>query len=723
MNVETMKNCLGRGAFGEAESVWMDAIEGPVRPEEVQQVLSAFVEAGKGDSAETLGWALMEQSAGLEPAEKLALAKAALLAVPDSEELRNQTAELYKQVHGGSENFKEIYDSAGLETGQSPKRAIRTLDTCLAIKPGDYMVNRFDGRVICVQRLSGLGEYEFTDEGQSNALEPKLLADEFAPLPADDFRVLQKTDPAAMDRLFQKNIASVLISICRAHGGQINSDDLKEYVAGTYIPAEKWSGWWGRARTAARKCEFLLMEGKNPVTILYHPRGRSVEEEFAEPLEKAYHPLDYLGVLQAYMRETAARNTEPRREFQQNAVRGILDRTQQCLQRLPSEAFEGALALAVIDAMGVETPPDAPQPADVLSRIHNAAEVIAPLNDADLWPIALDALKTHPAAREQLETLLRLAPVEQLDAVATILLELDDDAAVHNAVNDAFNDAVHHIDLCLWSWAGPTVDIPDLPNRTTILIKLLDLLFDIDHHWTGDNDARRDARQKVRSALSADGYKSFKRVIEEIDEHMGAVVKTKIERTDGLAQTVRDKMLHLLRQKHHKLFLEKKLERWEDERFIWTTEASIRAREEDLKVIRDEKIPANARQIGEAADEGDLSENADWEAAIAERDMLMARMNRIKGELAAARIIHPEDVPTDHVGIGSRVKLRRADGEELTVGFLGPWDSDPSRRIYSYTTRLGKTLMGKPLGVTLELDIDNETAEYTIEELSSAVSE
>ncbi|MBN1943288.1 MAG: GreA/GreB family elongation factor [Phycisphaerae bacterium] len=722
MDVENIKNCLGRGAFREAESAWMDAIETPLQPGEVQESLQAFVEAGKAETAETLGWAMLEQSGQREPADVLALAKAALLAVPSSEELRKQTAELYKRVHGGREHFDAIYASAGLETGQSPKRALRTLETCLAVRPGDYLANRFDGRVICVRKFSELGEYEIADEGRSVTLEPKLLADEFDLLPADDFRVLQKTDPQAMERLFQKDIASVLISICQAHGGQINSDDLKDYLVPKFLPADTWSGWWSRARTAVRKCEFLLLEGKAPVTILYHPQGRSVEEEFTEPLKKAYHPLDYLGVLRAYVRETSARKTEPNRDFLQQAVRGIQDRTQQCLEKLPGEAFEGALALRAVEALGVSVPAEAPKSAEVLGKIDEPANVIAGLADAELWPIALEALRAHPSAREQFDRLLYLAPVEHLDAVAAHLAELDAASAVPQAAAAALNDPIHHIHLCLWIWAGPGAEIPGLPNRTTILVKLLDLLFEIDHHWTGEAGEKRDARQKVRSALAAGNYRAFQKVIEEIDEHMGAVVKTKIERTDGLAQTVRDKMLHLLRQKHHKLFLEKKLAPWENDAVIWTTQAAVLAREEELKEFRDVKIPANAKQIGEAAAQGDLSENADWEAAIAERDMLMARMNKITGELAAARILQPEDVPSDHVGIGSRVRLRRtADGAELTVGFLGPWDSDPAGRIYSYTTRLGKTLMGKAPGVTLELEIDNETAEYTIEELSSVL--
>lgn len=722
MDVEKIRNLLGRGAFREAESVWMEALESPPRPEEVQEALQAFVEAGKTDTAETLGWALLEQTADLPPAERLPLAKAALLAVPASEELRKQTAALYRQVHGETEHFDAIYAAAGLEAGQSPKRALRTLDVCLALRPGTYLLNRFDGRIIRLERFSPLGEYEFLDEGQTVSLEPRRLADEFEPLPEDDFRVLQHTNPHALQEAMQKDAASILIRLCQARGGKINSDELKDTLVPKYLPAEKWSGWWSRARTAAKKCEYLRLEGKAPVTLSYHPGGQSLEEEFAEPLQKAYHPLDFLGVLRAYLREAAARKAEPDVEFRRRILQGLLARTLHCAGKLPAEAFEGALALQAAAGLGEKIPPEAPSPAEAIRALEEPAPVLARLTDAALFPPALQALREHPAAREELEKLLYLAPADLLDAVAAHLEELGASVVVSQALTAAWNDPTRHVDLCLWAWKGPRSPLPDLPNPISLLVKLLDLLFDIDHHWTGPTDQRREARQKVRSALAANDFQTFRTIVEEIDEHMGAVVKTRIERTDGLAQTVRDKMLHLLRQKHPHLFRERKLAPWENEAVLWTTAAAIRAREEDLRELREVKIPANARQIGEAAAQGDLSENADWEAAVAERDMLMARANKIQQELSCARVLTPEDVPSDHVGIGSRVRLRRtSDGAELTLSFLGPWDSDPERRIYSYTTRLGKSLMGKPRGATLELEIDGAIAEYTIEELSSAL--
>lgn len=133
-------------------------------------------------------------------------------------------------------------------------------------------------------------------------------------------------------------------------------------------------------------------------------------------------------------------------------------------------------------------------------------------------------------------------------------------------------------------------------------------------------------------------------------------------------------------------------------------------------------MPANAKQIGLAAEQGDLRENADWTAAIEERDMLVARVRKINAELAMARILERSDIPRDSVGIGSKVTMRRvADSAEYELTFLGPWDSNPEQKVYSYTTKLAQSVMGLAVGERVELDFEDGPQEYEIVGLSPAV--
>jgi transcription elongation GreA/GreB family factor len=720
MNVEQVKNWIGAGAYPPAEAAWMKAVEeGGVQPDEAGDVLAAFVAAGRAETAETLGWALLEQAETLEPQTALELAKVALLAVPDSRELRRQTAELYKKACAGRENFEAFFAASGLDADQSPKRALRTLETCLAVRPGSLLANRFDGRVIRIQGFTSLGEFEFLDEGRTHTLEPKLLADEFDLLPPDDFRVLRYTDPEALRRMFQKDLAGVLVGLCLAHGGRISSEQLHDAVVPEFVPAEGWSGWWSRARNAAKKQPQLALTGRSPVVIEYHPVGRTLEEDFAAALKAAYHPLDFLNVLRSYVREAAARRATVSDEFVRDAMDRIVRRGR-CGR--PQEALEAALALSAAAGLGLNVQADVPGAAEVLAGANDPVEMVTALNDESLWPAALEAMKARPDAAEQLERLLYRAPLSRLDGIAAELAALDRPQAIARVVAEALSEPIQHLTLCAWTWAGCGGCVPDLPPRTTILCKLLDALFDIDHHWTGDASGRKPARQLLRAALADKDYAVFRATLDEMDASLAAVVKGKIERTDGLAQTVRDGLLQILRAKHYQLFVKPKVQPWDDETVLWTTQASLHAREEELRVLQDVKMPANARQIGEAAEQGDLRENAGWQAAIEERDMLVARARKLQEELLKARILHHDDVPADHVGVGSRVRLRRTDdNQQVELSFLGPWDSDPEKRVFAYTSRLAQNLMGKPIGATLSLEIDGNEAEYAIEALSAAL--
>ena len=134
-------------------------------------------------------------------------------------------------------------------------------------------------------------------------------------------------------------------------------------------------------------------------------------------------------------------------------------------------------------------------------------------------------------------------------------------------------------------------------------------------------------------------------------------------------------------------------------------------------VLRVLPVPDGA--IGAAAEHGDLSENSEWKFAIEEQRMLKAQAAKIENELASTRILDPEHVPTETVGIGSRVTLRHVGNDrELQLTFLGPWESDVRRRIYSYRTPLALAFMGKTVGETGTIKLDGEEAEYTIAEIT-----
>ena len=726
MNVEQIKEWIAAGELSAVESAWLEGVEAKAPLSEMVAVLEALVAAEKLDAAETCAAMLLEERIGQSPPnEALEVARAVVTAVPSSDQLRDQAGELYRKVLGEHPHFDALLKASGLLSGQSPRRAFRTLDTCLVVKEGSYLANRFDNQVVRVQRYNdAFEEFEVADAaGRAGRVEPKNLADEFDPVSEGDFRVLCQHRSGELGKLLDGEPAPLLIGICQTAGGRIDSVALKEMLCPKYIPAEQWADWWGRARTAAKRCTQLSLEGRNPVIISYHPQGRTLEEEMSAAVQAARTPLERLAALQQYVRGARQRKLQVRAEFVAPVMAALAEQAGSYRQKRPADALAAALGIDAALALGLPAPPDrGPTAAEVLAAAERPAEAIAELGNPDLWPAAMKALASRPDAAAQLEALLDLAPAGQLDNVAECLESCGRGEAVAGALQRAMAAPVEHLELFLWLWRGSPHVPAAGPGKVEVLTRMLNALVDLDHDWSVHPAKVKAVRQRIRSALSASDYAAYRQALGEMNEPVAATVKRLIERTEGLAEAVHGDALHILREHFFNLFVVAKTEPWLDENVIWTTEAALRRREAELKELTEVKMFANAKAIGAAAAHGDLSENSEWRFALEERDMLRARAAKVQEELAKARVLRPENVPSDTVGIGSRVTLKRLpDGVQREMAFLGPWDVDLDKSIYSYQMPAARDLMGKAVGEKVLLKLEGEESEYRVEGLGSAL--
>lgn len=726
------------GEFDAVETAWLEAVEEGASPAELAGVLEALVEAGQMDLAETLGWACLAERAQGQGAGSddralttaLETAREFVSAVPVSDELRAQAAELYRARHGEKEHFETLLEAAGLLSGQSPRRAFRTLETCLSIGPGSFLAHRFEGDIVRVEAYDpAAGEYRIASGQRGEiALDPKHLADEFDPVDPQDFRVLREHRREEFARLLAEDPAGVLVGLCRSRGGRIDSTAIKDALVPEHVDASSWTSWWNRARTAAKRSETLTIEGRNPIVVAYHPGGRTLEEELASDASEARTPAEILDVLRRYVREAAQRKVEVDSDFAGPLLERLVKRAKRGAAKPKAggldEAFFAALGVRELADAGVAVPGDCPQPSEILTAADDPAGIVGRLGDPALWMGALEALAIHPDAREQLARLVRQAPAGHLDAVAERLIEAggaDDLTEIVRAALTAPND---NLEICLWLYTGPAVELPDAPSPAEMLSRLLGILEESQRDWDTERARLKEIHRDIRSAFSAQGYRAFREAVARTDEAVAPTLKRRIERVEGLAQAVRDQMLDILREAFPRLFVSARAEPWDDESVLWTTEEALRKYQAELKELLEKKIPENSRAIGAAAAHGDLSENSEWKFAVEEQGMLKARAAKMQDEIARARVIHPDDAPTEHVGIGSRVRLEPVGGgAEVTVDFLGVWDGDVQNRVFSYKTKLAQEMMGKRIGDTVELQLEGATGTYRIAGLGSAVEQ
>jgi len=148
---------------------------------------------------------------------------------------------------------------------------------------------------------------------------------------------------------------------------------------------------------------------------------------------------------------------------------------------------------------------------------------------------------------------------------------------------------------------------------------------------------------------------------------------------------------------------------------IYTTLRGYHTKESELKHVLEIEVPQNAEDLGRAASFGDISENAEYTAALEKQDHLMRRVRELREALDKARILDPGEVTTERVVVGTRVRLRNVKkGSEETYALLGPWDANIERGVISYMSPVGLGLLGKQKGAHAEIQLPDGTVSYEI---------
>lgn len=126
-----------------------------------------------------------------------------------------------------------------------------------------------------------------------------------------------------------------------------------------------------------------------------------------------------------------------------------------------------------------------------------------------------------------------------------------------------------------------------------------------------------------------------------------------------------------------------------------------------------------AQKIGEARSHGDLSENAEYDAAKEAQQHLELRIAKLEHTLSRARIIDSKELPNDKVYILSKVKLKDLKSKE-TVDYLlvSPEEADFEKNKISVTSPLGRGLMGRTEGESVRIPVPAGVLEYKILEIS-----
>ena len=725
--------------FDKLESLWEEALENQDYSwKELLPIAGQVGRQNAANRAEPLMVTLVnrvEKNAG--PATALAAVIEAANQLPKATSLRGHLKRLYTTVHADFAALPDLLELLLPDTGDLSE-AVRTIALYLQLQPGDFAHENTFIMPGVVERVDGSTGTVYVRFEDRHAEFDLANVTRLRPRPADYFPAMILYVPDKLRTMATEDpVAFVKTALGSQRDGRIMYKELKLRICELF--GEKgWKDWWNAAKPALKRDPMIGMTAGSQPAFRLLRQADKFEDRLRREFDFAKQPLDKLLKVMSYLDELSreqkngADGSGADPELLVHFGNGAAKVAVGVLKDNPELALAGLALHAEVAARGAAVARPNPKAAvQVVGRIEDLGTLTQELPEALLQRVLAYLQQAMPDSWGAAWAAVLLRSGKRLcDSITRGLIEGGQTEALAGAMLKTVDRPTSSPELMGWMWrsrfaAGPAAtlmnsmeELPEL-RLADAMFSLLDSIGNL--YGMSLEEKHLKVLESARAALATQNNRPLLGLIDQADRREAIRLKGKIESNAGLSPAQRTQLLGYLRSKYGDIFIETTRE-WEEAGVIYTTEAGLRTCQDALNFIITEEIPEVARQIGEAASFGDLSENAEYTAALEKRDQLASRAKRMENELQMAKVINHEMAGGDFVNAGTRVTVREAgaDADEVYT-FLGPWDTDVENKVLNYQAPLAMSFMGARVGDTVTFGEGIEQRSWSILAIEPAV--
>ncbi|MBU8870008.1 MAG: GreA/GreB family elongation factor [Gemmatimonadales bacterium] len=725
--------------FGKLEDLWPQAVDSTLYSwRELLPIAGQVGRQGSTEKALTLIEMLISVvEEKQDSAAALEVARAATGQLKKGEGLRNVLLRLYQTCHPEFSGLSELLDRL-IPRGAALIEATRMADLYLQLQPGCYALDRgFLVPGVVEELTPGTGWLSLRFDDRHSEYDPST-ATKLTPLPRDHFPAQLLYNPEALkDLALDDAVAYVKLAMKSNREGRLQYRYVKSSII-DLLGEKGWKEWWQDAKRSLKRDPLIGMTPGSQPTFRILRQADRFEDRVLRKFDHAKSNQEKLLEVMAYLDEISREEKQGGCENCADDVllvhlgNGAAKTAVAVLKDNPTLALAGLALHAEVAARGVDVArPNPRAAAQVLARVTDQGEMVAILPEALLQRVLIYLRGTLPDGWGKVWSAVLVRSGKRMcDVITRGLIEGGQADALEKALLLAIAKPSASPDLLGWLWrtshtastAGKF--LAGLENLT--VRRIADAMFSL-LHSTGTlyglsmEEKHLKVLESSRAAFATQNNQPLLTLLEEADRTEAKRLKIIIEKNAGLSASHRTQLLGLLRAKYADIFLDLTRE-WEDGTTVYTTEQGLRITQDALNTIIKDELPEVAKQIGEAASFGDLSENAEFTAALEKRDQLASRATGLESELSLASVITPEMANSDFVNIGTRVRALAADsGEEVVFTFLGPWDTDTDQLILNYQAPLSLAFMGSKVGDRVVFGEESESRSWEILGIEPAV--
>lgn len=154
-------------------------------------------------------------------------------------------------------------------------------------------------------------------------------------------------------------------------------------------------------------------------------------------------------------------------------------------------------------------------------------------------------------------------------------------------------------------------------------------------------------------------------------------------------------------------------------KFSYYTEEGLNKLKKELNYLKSTERPSISKQIAEARDKGDLSENAEYDAAKEAQGLLELKIAKLAMVVGNARVMDEKNVDLSKASVLSKVKIKnKKNGASMTYTLVSEEEADLKTGKISVQSPIGKGLLGKKVGESAEIQVPAGKVEFEILDIS-----
>ncbi|MBP7461342.1 MAG: GreA/GreB family elongation factor [Candidatus Delongbacteria bacterium] len=587
----------------------------------------------------------------------------------------------YQALHPDIANFEEFIQNSRLEDEEFPlPDALTRLDRYLKYRPGSlYYFERFGIGIIREIRFS-LDKMIIDFEKQPNySLEFKIADNILVPVPDDHFLALRYRRIDELQAMIRNQPMDALHLLLKSEKRGLSAQEIKRFFIGLLEDAE-WDRFWKKSSKLAEKDPHISISIARPRIYEYVEAEESIDRN----LIAQFSGSDWQKKIDVY-NKAIVNNPATKEEF----LRQLIGIAQQEYEK------DSIIALEIAFALGAKMPSS--ESRKITSHF---------LGDPEMVVIAIPKMQLSESKAKTIEYIRKnfndwmtlyvrlffsLDDHRYYDIIANELKRADQEEILRGIIDDSIKSYGKNPSQFLWFCRRAFLqeDYQSYLNAD-LLYRLFEMIvfFNDPLIW-----------KKGVSFLTSNNFLFVERCLAGARIEEAQKVLDFLKAMAKLDDYQKKEIVNIIQHRYPSLFKK------EEDTTFFALHSTIVRKQGELEDLVKRQIPENAKEIGRAADYGDLRENFEYKSAKDRQQLLITKAGNLDLDLKRVRSINFDLIHANMTGIGTQIILKHLQtGQEKTITILGPWEADQDRNIYSYLSLFVQKIIGKKQGEKLLLD-------------------